>query len=127
MENFRVYDCKNHAWVNDKVFLSSDGELYIAKKICKNTIKVCKLNSEDYVCHHNTQAIDANGNEIFEGDICRLSGVDSIYIILYYGRNASFYAMNLDNDGYREIDFETSMNMHIIGNVFDTPEYILNK
>jgi len=77
-----------------------------------------------------TGQIDCNKNEIYEGDIIRISDFDSIYEVVF--TNGSFRLAHLKQElnGYiwgtleRILDLSDKYPFKVIGNIYETPELL---
>lgn len=71
-----------------------------------------------------TGLTDKNGRKIFEGDLVRVDGVETVFVIVYVDgvfriaeriRNTNFYSNSIHN---------CYLEMSVIGNTYDNPELL---
>lgn len=65
---------------------------------------------------------DANGNMVFENDICRLKYADNLYVVHFSTQDVMFELLDLVNDIAIGFDEVYPDEIEIMGNQFDNPE-----
>lgn len=127
MQRFRVYDKKNEEWVKNlqDFYLAYNNDLYISNKRPLGTEKLSLVSTEKYVYQVDIGLSDANGNLIFEGDICKIKHLeDVIGVITYVNEHASYYLLDYKNSKYYPLTEEHCRQIEIIGNIFENKDLI---
>lgn len=129
---FRVYDTKEHTWLKDNIYMSTDGKLYKIKQSLFGMVKIpMKMTDDRYVYHDNINIFDKNNKEIFEGDYVRacVGKVDEedensedkieIGLVTYAHELAMYVMLCVNSDVWYSLGSEYSDKLEVIGNVFD--------
>lgn len=122
---FRVWDKKRKKWVNDDVYLNSDGELLKADKTFLGWSKPTFISQDRYVYQKAIDLCDNNGNMIFIGDYleARVADDKTVKGIVTYAEELSAYIiLCFDVDEYYTLGTGVCEFIQIIGNVFEEPK-----
>lgn len=116
---FRAWD-KHHnsmEYINDLHWFEENG--------------IHDLNDDNYVFMQNTGLKDKNGEEIYDGDIVKVtwgSGKIVSYEVKYYGSLGYHYLRDTKNKEDDDIIcIYDHSQMDVIGNIFNNPELLKNK
>lgn len=120
----RIYDRKKMCWIKDGVYLSINNDLVNIKKYCLGSgIKL--LSDNRYICHQSIGLSDMKNKLIFEGDIVRFKYGENTGIVTYVSELAAYVILDYDTHKYYNLSNKIcSSAILVIGNVFDTPEYV---
>lgn len=123
---YRVYDNKEHCWVNKGIYISPNDGLSISKKVLFGTEKLNLVSNKRYTFHRDIGLHDKNNILIFEGDICKITTDDSevIGIVAYCAEHASYYIFDYINSHYYTMGLYKCDKIEVIGNVLDD-DYLL--
>ena len=126
-DRFRIYDCLNHEWAKDEVSISRRGDMYRIKKGMLGKEYIELMSDVQYVYQYNTLCMDRYGNNVFEGDICRIEGeqFNATGIVVYSGMNAAYYLF-CDDGSYYALEPMLTASMSVIGNIFDNQDVLEN-
>ena len=126
IELFRVYDINKKEWVNDKAYLSANGDLYIASKGVFGT-KLKLASDEDYLAHHSSGYIDSNGVVVMEGDIVDTIEQYDLFdrgIVIFHEMTDCFVIICPSKNTFIPMTLETAAVIKVVGNVVDNPDLV---
>ena len=118
---FRGYNAKNARWLHGHYFINRGGHYIVTDGIANPF-----LTHEDFTVHPDTVGqftgmYDADGKEIYEGDIVRTSvAKDAIGVVEWNNDQASF-VVHMKG---RTQCYPLSESDKIIGNIHDNPELL---
>lgn len=119
---YRVYSKKDKKWVEDKIFMSQNGDLYILKNSIFSGAKLELLDEGMYVRHDDINLYDKNDVLVYEGDYieARVSE-DKIVIgmVAYAHELSSYVILCINSDTFYTLGSNVSSEIEVIGNVFD--------
>lgn len=116
---FRGYNVKNARWLHGHYFINRGGHYIVTDGIANPF-----LTHEDFTVRPDTVGQftglhDANGKEIYEGDILREGETGNTLQVVYDAPEFCF----MDNAyGYRFLNH--AENFKVIGNIYDNPELL---
>lgn len=119
-DRFRVYDYLSHEWVKDDVLISERGDMFRIKRGMFGKEYIELMSDTQYVYQLNTLCMDKYGNNIYEGDICKIESkeLNCIGVVIYNGMNATYNLFCDDGEYYAFMPVLTQ-HMSIVGNTFD--------
>lgn len=115
---YRVYDNQTKSLVKDKIYISPNGDLYIAKKTLFGE-KLELVSDRKYTKHRSIGLRDGNNVEIYEGDVCRIESLDVTGVITYIPEHASYYLLDNQKYKYYPLHEARCRQLKVVGNVFD--------
>lgn len=123
---FRVYDIEEKHWIEENIFMSLNGNLYILNNnnyLIFNTDKL-KLLLDDgrYVCHQDVSLYDKDGLLVYEGDYLKAKVSDDktvIGLVTYAHELSAYVILCVDSDEFYTLGSEVTEYIEVIGNVFD--------
>lgn len=122
---YRVYDTEQKKWVNDKVYLAPDGELFIINQSILGRIKISQLPHERYVYHRAINLWDKKEVQIYEGDYIQAQvGTDKsvVGLVVFAVELSAYIILCVDSDEFYTLGSEVTDLIQVIGNVFDSYE-----
>lgn len=125
---FRVFDDKKKCWVQDDIYLSHDGELFLIKRPAFGLIKMPLALSQDrYIYHESINLQDKNGEEVYEGDYI-LAKVDEdrtvVGLVVFAQELSAYIILCVDSDEFYTLGNAVTEFIEVIGNVFDGYEEV---
>lgn len=115
---YRVYDNQAKSWVKDNIYLSPNGDLYIAKKTLFGE-RLEMVSDRRYTKHRSIGLRDGNNVGIYEGDICYIESLDATGVVTYITEHASYYLLDNKHYKYYPLHEARCRQLRVIGNVFD--------
>lgn len=118
---FRGKDIEHHKWVYGSLIVWPDGETYIADSGKARDIVLRREEVDPDTVGQFTGLYDANGKEIYEGDILRISiSKDGIAEVRWYAE----WAMLVEQMKNSSQWYNLEGRKEIIGNIHDNPELL---
>ena len=128
---YRVYDTEKKKWVQDNIYLTPNGELFLIKKSMFGTVKVpLALSQERYVCHQDINLYDKDETLVYEGDYIRANVTEDkvvVGLVAYAHELSAYVILCVDSDEFYTLGSSVSTEITVIGNVFDGYETRGNK
>ncbi len=123
---FRVYDNEKKCWVNENIYMSTNGDLFILKnnnKIIFNADKLTLLQDNGrYICHKDINLYDKDSLLVYEGDYLRAKVSEDrtvIGLVVYAHELSAYVILCVDSDEFYTLGSEVCDLIEVIGNVFD--------
>lgn len=133
--NFRVWDNKNnHMYNNENSELLFRGRYIYLLYLKDNRTGIefekaeeIRYNKLDFVLMQSTGLEDRNKKEIFEGDIVKIVGIDTIFTVKYYDNSCRF-ALKSEQDRtgntHYDLNKKIAKDIEIIGNIYKNKELL---
>ena len=120
---YRVYDTEQKRWVEDSIYLTPNGELFLIKRSAFGWTKLPLVLSQDrYVYHRDINLQDKNDEDIYEGDYIKAQ-VDKdktvVGLVAYAHELSAYIILCVDSDEFYTLGSEVCEYIEKIGNVFD--------
>lgn len=120
---FRVYDTKAKRWVNDNVYMSQEGELFMIKQSVFGWVKFPLTLSQDrYVYHKAIDLLDKYDWQVYEGDYIKATVAedkDVIGLVAFAPELSAYVILCEDSDEFFTLGSEVTKFISVVGNVFD--------
>lgn len=119
---YRVYDTKKKKWVDNKTYLTPNGELYVINQSVLGWTKLSELSQDRYVYHKSIDLQDKYGKEVFEGDIIKAQvdeEKEETGLVVYAQELSSYVILCFGNDNFYTLGSEVCEYIEIVGNVFE--------
>lgn len=124
---YRVYDTEDKKWIDNKTYLTSDGELYIINQSVLGWTKLSELSQERYVHHKAINLWDKNDIRVYEGDYIQAQ-VDEhrsvVGLVAFAHELSSYVILCVDSDEFYTLGSEVTDLIQVVGNVFDGYEVV---
>lgn len=124
---YRVYDKKERKWVEDNIFLSPNGGLFLIKKFLFGWFKtIHALSQERYVYYKDIALYDKDNKPIFEGDYLKAQvDVDKevVGMVAYVDQLSAYVILCEDTNEFYTLGSDTSEFIVVIGNVLEGYEH----
>lgn len=125
--NYRVYDTVEKKWVDNKTYLTPDGELYVMNQSVLGWTKLSELSQERYVYHRAIDLWDKNEKQIHEGDYIQAQ-VDKdrsvVGLVAFAVELSAYVILCVDSDEFFTLGSEVTEFIQVVGNVFDGYEVV---
>lgn len=125
---YRVYNIKEKRWIDNDVYLTPDGELYIMNRSVFGRTKLSELSRDRYKYHRAIDLRDKNNVQVYEGDYIQAQ-VDEdrsvIGMVAFAFELSSYVILCVDSEEFYTLGSEVVEFIQVIGNVFDG--YEVNK
>lgn len=118
---YRVYDTEKKEWLKDNIYMSPDECLFKIKQGLLGMTKI-PLDAERYIYHKDIGLYDKNSKLVFEGDYIYASVAEDkkvVGIVAYAYELSSYVILCVDSDEFYTLGSSVSVEIEIIGNVFD--------
>lgn len=120
---YRVFNMVTNEWVNEDVYMSPNGRLFLIKHSMFGRVKTpIELSLEEYIYHVDIGICDKHNNLVFEGDyvLARTTdGKEAIGVVCYADNFSAYIILCEDGVGYFTLGHEVAEFIEVIGNVFD--------
>lgn len=119
--SFRVYDKKKRRFVQDNIFLTTDGELVESKKSLFGN-KMTFVDQNRFVFQKAIELSDKNNTPIYVGDYLKANVSENEEIrglVTYSEQLSSYVILNFETDKYYTLGESVTEFIEVDGNVFD--------
>lgn len=119
---YRVYDIKEKRWIDNKVYLTPDGELYTINKSVLGRTKLSELSRDRYEYHRAIDLRDKNNIQIYEGDYVQAQVDENksvIGMVAFAYELSSYVILCVDSNEFYTLGSEVCELIEVVGNVFD--------
>ena len=118
---YRAYSLEEKKWLRDGIYLSPApmDELFVLKRASLGREKLSLASSKRYVLHRDIGLPDANGNLIFEGDICRIPDKEVVGFVAYIPDHAAYCLLDDKNAQYYPLGDAYCARLEVVGNVLE--------
>lgn len=119
---FRVFDRKKETFVQDNIFLSPNGNLYMLKRNIFGIDKLVILSQDRYAYTKSIDLYDKNGTLIYEGDYVKAQVAEDkvvIGLVTYAHELSSYVIICFDSEEFYSLGSEVCEYIVVIGNVFE--------
>lgn len=124
---YRVYDTEEKRWIDNKVYLTPDGELYIMNQSILGRTKSSELSQDRYIYHRAIDLWDKNEKQVCEGDYIQAQ-VDenrsAVGLVAFATELSAYVILCVDSDEFYTLGSEVTDLIQVIGNVFDGYEVV---
>ncbi len=124
---YRVYDTEEKRWIDDKTYLTPDGELYIMNQSILGRTKLSELSQDRYIYHRAIDLWDKNEKQVCEGDYIQAQ-VDenrsAVGLVAFATELSAYVILCVDSDEFYTLGSEVTDLIQVIGNVFDGYEVV---
>ena len=120
---YRVYDKKKKRWVNDKVFLTPDGELMKFDKSVFGWTKPTFVSENRYVYQKEIEGFyDKNGTQVYIGDYVKAKVAEDRTVtglVTFANELSAYIIICFESEEFFTLGTEVCEYIEVIGNVFD--------
>lgn len=123
---FRIYDTEQKKWINENIYMSTNGDLYTLvnnNRIIFNADRLSLLENDGrYVYHRAINLCDKDELMVYEGDYLKASVSEDktvIGMVAYAHELSAYVILCVDSDEFYTLGSEIMEYIQIIGNVFD--------
>lgn len=125
---YRVYDTEEKRWIDNKIYLTPDGELYIINRSVLGWTKLSpELSQDRYVYHRAINLWDKNEKQVYEGDYIQAQVDENrsvVGLVAFATELSSYIILCVDSDEFYTLGSEVIDLIQVIGNVFDGYEVV---
>lgn len=122
---FRVFDRKKETFVQDNIFLSPNGNLYMLKRNIFGIDKLVILSQDRYAYTKSIDLYDKNGTLIYEGDYVKAQVADDRIvsgIVSFAPELSAYIILCFESEEYFTLGESVCDLITVIGNVFENYE-----
>ena len=120
---FRVYDAKEKRWVNDNVYMSQEGELFMIKQSVLGWVKFPLALSQDrYVYHKAIDLWDKYDEQVYEGDYIKAQVEEDrmvLGLVVFAEELSAYIILCEESDEFYTLGKDVCDLIEVVGNVFD--------
>lgn len=120
--SYRVYDKKKKRWVDDKIFLTPNGDLLKSDKSVFGWTKPTFVSQDRYVYQKSIDLCDKNGNQIYVGDYLKAKVAEDRMVtglVTFANELSSYIIICFESEEFFTLGTEVCEYIEVIGNVFD--------
>ena len=121
--SYRVYDKKKKRWVDDKIFLTPNGDLLKSDKSVFGWTKPTFVSENRYVYQKEIEGLyDKNGAQVYVGDYVNAKVAEDRTItglVTFANELSSYIIICFESEEYFTLGTEVCEYIEVIGNVFD--------
>ena len=122
---FRVFDRKKETFVQDNIFISPNGNLYMLKRNIFGIDKLVILSQDRYAYTKSIDLYDKNGTLIYEGDYVKAQVADDRIvsgIVSFAPELSAYIILCFESEEYFTLGESVCDLITVIGNVFENYE-----
>ena len=120
---YRVYDNEKKCWINDNIYLSPNGELFLIKRSALGWTKLPLALSQDrYIYHKAIDLWDKENVQVYEGDYIQAQVNEDklvIGLVAFAHELSSYVILCVGSDEFYTLGSEVTEFIQVVGNVFD--------
>lgn len=120
--SYRVYDKKRKRWVEDKIFLTPNGDLMKSDKSILGWTKPTFVSENRYVYQKAIDLYDKNGVSIYVGDYLKAKVAEDRTVtglVTFANELSSYIIICFESEEFFTLGTEVCEYIEVIGNVFD--------
>ena len=121
--SYRVYDKKKKRWVDEKVFLTPDGELLKSDKSILGWTKPTFVSQDRYVYQKAIEDFyDKNGTQVYVGDYVKAKVAEDRTVtglVTFANELSAYIIICFESEEFFTLGTEVCEYIEVIGNVFD--------
>ena len=123
VRKYRVWDVVNKKWADNVAIITATGKLCDIGDSFWNI-----LDEKNYIIQESINLNDAQGKEIYEGDILKVDADNENPGVVKWSRNCCYLLMkrlmNSKQTAAKQLDKGSTKFWTVIGNILETPEYL---
>ena len=121
--SYRVWDKKRKRWVDDKVFLTPNGDLMKSDKSILGWTKPTFVSENRYVYQKEIEGFyDKNGTQVYVGDYVNAKVAEDRTItglVTFANELSAYIIICFDSEEFFTLGSQVCEFVEVIGNVFD--------
>lgn len=120
--SYRVYDKKKKRWVEDKIFMTPNGDLLKSDKSILGWTKPTFVSENRYVYQKAIDLYDKNGVSIYVGDYLKAKVAEDRTVtglVTFANELSSYIIVCFESEEFFTLGTEVCEYIEVIGNVFD--------
>lgn len=121
--SYRVYDKKKKRWVEDKIFMTPNGDLLKSDKSILGWTKPTFVSENRYVYQKEIEGFyDKNGKQVYVGDYVNAKVAEDRTVtglVTFANELSAYIIICFDSEEYFTLGTQVCELIEVIGNVFD--------
>lgn len=120
--SYRVYDKKKKRWVEDKIFMTPNGDLLKSDKSILGWTKPTFVSENRYVYQKAIDLYDKDGTPIYVGDYLKAKVAEDRTVtglVTFANELSSYIIICFESEEFFTLGTEVCEYIEVIGNVFD--------